>query len=72
MGSPGFGLESPVRVVPYGEQAVTRAPRPGQEIPVEQMSGGVRARMRPDLSVGAALPAPGGNAGVTAAWELGT
>jgi hypothetical protein len=39
-----------------GEQKVTRAPQPCQEIPVEQMSGGVLARMRPDLSIGAALP----------------
>ena len=39
-----------------GEQEVTRAPQPGQEIPVEQMSGGVLARMRPDLTVSAALP----------------
>ena len=51
---------------------MTRAPQPCQEIPVEQMSGGVLARMRPDLSVGAALPPPGGNAGVAAARELGT
>ena len=42
---------------------MTRAPQPGQEIPVEQVSGGVLARMRPELSVGAALPPPGGNAG---------
>jgi len=35
---------------------VTRAPQPGQEIPVEQVSGGVLARMRPELSAGAALP----------------
>jgi hypothetical protein len=35
---------------------VTRAPQSGQEIPVEQVSGGVLARMRPELSVGAALP----------------
>jgi hypothetical protein len=51
---------------------VTRAPQPGQEIPVEQMSGGALARMRPDLGVGAALPPPGGDAGVAAARELGT
>ena len=38
---------------------MTRAPQSGQEIPVEQVSGGVRARMRPELSVGAALPAAG-------------
>jgi hypothetical protein len=38
---------------------VTRAPQPGQEIPVEQVSGGVLARMRPELSVGAALPPAG-------------
>ena len=59
MGSPGFELESPVRIVPHGEQEVTRAPQPGQEIPVEQISGGALARMRPDLSVGAALPPAG-------------
>jgi hypothetical protein len=55
-----------------GDQAVPRAPQPGQEIPVEQMSGGMLARMRPDLSVGAALPPPDGNVGVAAARELGT
>ncbi len=38
---------------------MTRAPQPGQEIPVEQVSGGALARMRPDLSVGAALPPAG-------------
>ena len=54
------------------EQEVTRAPQPGQEIPAVQVSGGVLARMRPDLSVGAALPPPGGNPGVAAARELGT
>jgi hypothetical protein len=36
------------------------------------MSGGVLARMRPDLGIGVALGPPGGNAGVAAAWELGT
>ena len=36
------------------------------------MSGGALARMRPDLSVGVALPPPGGNAGVAAAREVGT
>ena len=41
------------------EQAVPRAPQRCQEIPVEQVSGGVLARMRPDLSVGAALPPAG-------------
>ena len=51
---------------------MTRAPQSGQEIPVEQVSGGVLARMRPDLSVGAALPPPGGNVGVAAARALGT
>jgi hypothetical protein len=45
------------------EQAVPRAPQRCQEIPVEQMSGGALARMRPDLGVGAALPPPGGNVG---------
>jgi hypothetical protein len=49
---------------------VTRARQPWQEIPVEQMSGGVLARMRPDLGIGAGPP--GGNAGVAAARELGT
>jgi hypothetical protein len=51
---------------------VTRAPQPGQEIPVEQVSGGVLARTRPDLSTGAALAAPGGNVRVAAAREVGT
>ena len=51
---------------------MTRAPQPGQEIPVEQVSGGVLARMRPELSVGAAVGPPGGNLGVAAARELGT
>jgi len=55
-----------------GEQELTRNPQPGQEIPVEQMSGGVLARMRPELSIGAALPPPGGDAGVAAARKLGT
>jgi hypothetical protein len=50
---------------------MTRAPQSGQEIPVEQMGGGVLARLRPELSVGAALPPPGGNLGVAAARELG-
>ena len=35
---------------------MTRAPQPGQEIPVEQVSGGAPAWMRPGLSFGAALP----------------
>ena len=51
---------------------MTRAPQPCQEIPVGQVSGGVLARMRPELSVGAALPPPGGSLGVAAARELGT
>jgi hypothetical protein len=38
---------------------VIRAPQPGQEIPVEQLNGGVLARMRPELSVGVALPPAG-------------
>ncbi len=59
-------------VLPHGGQEVTRVPRPCQEIPVEQMSGGVLARMRPDLGIGAALGLPGGNAGVAAVRELGT
>jgi hypothetical protein len=51
---------------------VTRAPQPCQEIPLERMSGGVLARMRSDLSVGAALPPagrqrPGG--GSPGAWH---
>jgi hypothetical protein len=53
------------------EQEVTRAPQPGQEIPLAQMSDGALARMRPDLSIGAALPLPGGNVRVAAARELG-
>ena len=59
MGSPGFELESLVRGTSAGGQEVTRAPQPCQEIPVEQMNGGVLARMRPDLSIGAALPPAG-------------
>jgi len=42
-----------------GEQEVTQAPQPGQEISLEQMSGGALARMRPDLRIGAALPPAG-------------
>ena len=48
---------------------MTRAPQSGQEIPVEQVSGGVLARMQHDISVGAALrpagrqPPPLSNAG---------
>jgi hypothetical protein len=61
-----------VRIVPHGGQEVTRAPQPCQEIPVEQMSGGVLAQMRPDLSIGVALGPPGGNVRVAAARELGT
>ena len=38
---------------------MTRAPQPGQEILLEQMSDGALARMRPELSVGAALPPAG-------------
>jgi hypothetical protein len=53
------------------EQAVPRAPQRCQEIPVEQMSDGALARMRPDLGIGAVLALPGGNAGVAAARELG-
>jgi hypothetical protein len=37
-------------------QEVTRAPQPCQEIPLEQVSGGALARMRPDLSIGALAP----------------
>jgi hypothetical protein len=51
---------------------VTRAPQPCQEIPVEQMSGGVLAGMRPGLGIGAVLGPPGGNVRVAAARELGT
>jgi len=41
MGSPRSRLESAVRVLPHrGEQEVTRAPQPGQEIPAEQRSDG--------------------------------
>ena len=57
MGSPGFELESPVRGTSARGQEVTRAPQPCQEIPVEQTSAGALAEMRPDLSIGAALPA---------------
>jgi hypothetical protein len=52
--------------------AVPRAPQRCQEIPVEQVSGGVLARMRPDLGVGAALGPPGGNVGGSGgpgAWQ---
>jgi hypothetical protein len=51
---------------------VTRAPQPCREIGVELTSGGVRARMRPDLGIAAALPPLDGNARVAAARELGT
>ena len=51
---------------------MTQAPQPRQEISLEQMSDGALARMRPELSVGAALIPPGGNVGVAAARELGT
>ena len=70
MGSPGFEGESPG--AGYFRTEVTWARQSGQEIPVEQVSGGVLARMRPELSVGAACPPPGGNARVAAARELGT
>jgi hypothetical protein len=60
MGSPGFELESPVRgYFRAGEHEVIRAPQPCQEILLEQMSDGALARMRPDLSIGAALPPAG-------------
>jgi hypothetical protein len=36
------------------------------------MSDGALARMRSDLSIGAALPPPGGDVRVAAARELGT
>ena len=42
------------------------------EIPVEQVSGGVLARMRPDLSLGSALTSPGDNlwgGGSPGAWH---
>jgi hypothetical protein len=51
---------------------VPRAPQRCQEIPVEQMSGGALARMRPELGVGAALPPPGGDVGAgggPGAWQ---
>jgi hypothetical protein len=51
---------------------VTRAPQPCREIPVEQVNGGVLARIRPDLSGAPPCPPPGGNAGVAAAREVGT
>ena len=35
---------------------MTRGPQPCQEIPVEQMSGGALARMRPDPGIGALAP----------------
>ncbi len=63
MGSPGFELESPCGVLPHGEQEVTRAPQPCQEISLEQMSDGAPARMRSDLSIGAAL-SPAGRQGL--------
>ena len=53
---------------------MTRAPQPCQEIPVEQVSGGVLARMRPELSVGAALPPAGRQpwgGGSPGAWHAG-
>ncbi len=59
-------------VLPHGGQEVTRVPRPCQEIPVEQMSGGVPAWMRLDLGIGAAVGPPGGNVRVAAAREPGT
>jgi len=72
MGSPGFELESRCGVLPHGGAGGDTGPQPGQEIPVEQVSGGVLAGMRPDLSTGAALAAPGGNVRVAAAREVGT
>ncbi len=59
MGSPGFEPAPRAGYFRTGEQEVTRAPQCGQEIPVEQVSGGVLARMRPELSAGAALPPAG-------------
>ena len=50
---------------------MARAWQPCQEIPVEQMSGGVLARRWPDLGIGA-LARPGGSVRVAAARELGT
>jgi hypothetical protein len=67
--SPRCGL------LPHGgrRRHAIRPPKPCQEIPVEQLSGGVLARMRPDLSIGAALPSPGRNAGFgLVAWGLAT
>ena len=51
----GFELGSPVRVLPHGGAGGDTGPAARPEIPVEQMSGGVLARMRPDLGTGAAL-----------------
>jgi hypothetical protein len=54
------------------EQEVTPAPQPCREIPVEQMSGGALARLRPGMSIGAALASPGGNlwgSGSPGAWR---
>ena len=62
-----------MRVLPRGGAGGATGPQPGQEIPVEQMSGGVRARMRPDLSVGAALPPAGRQrrgSGSPGAWHV--
>jgi hypothetical protein len=58
-------------VLPHGGAGGDTGPQPCQEIPVEQMSGGELARMRPDLSIGAALGPPGGNVRVAAAREPG-
>jgi hypothetical protein len=55
----------------YPHRCSPRAPQPCREIPVELTSGGVRARMRPDLSIAAALPPLGGNVRVVTARELG-
>ncbi len=52
---------------------MTRAPQSGQEIPVEQVSGGVLARMRSDLGIGAALPPAGRQprgGGSPGAWHV--
>ena len=55
-----------------GQRLLDTGPASGPEIPVEQVSGGVLARMRPDLSIGVALGPPGGNVRVAAAREVGT
>jgi hypothetical protein len=69
--TPGSSLSPRCGYFRTGEQEVTRAPQRCREISFEQMSDGVLARLRPDLSVGAALAAPGGKVRVAAAREVG-